>query len=169
MAFNLFIFLPLLSQEAVVTAVTDGDTIEVKLHSQYTIVRLKGIDAPELDQPFGVKSKQVLENKLLGKKVNIDGIEIDRYGRLISDIKIGNRSICRELVQEGYAWHYKQYSNNSQLDAAERSAIKDRKGLWADNKPLPPWKYRQQQRNKIKSDKSKFEKLRNFFKYLIII
>ena len=151
-----------LSQEAFVTAVTDGDTIQVELESGYTIVRLKEIDAPELDQPFGEKSKQVLVSKILGKKVIIEGTEIDRYSRLLSDIKIGNRSICRELVQEGYAWHFKQYSNNSQLDAAEKSAIKNRRGLWSDNNPIAPWKFRQQKRNDLKNNRSILDHIKKF-------
>jgi endonuclease YncB( thermonuclease family) len=162
MVINLFFYLPLKAQETVVTAVTDGDTIKVSSESKYTIIRLKGIDAPELNQPFGEKSKQVLISKIMGKKVTIEGTEIDRYGRLLSDIKIGNRSICRELVQEGYAWHYKQYSNNSQLDAAEKSAIKNRRGLWSSNNPVPPWEFRRQKRNELNSERSIIDHIKKF-------
>ena len=74
--------------------------------------------------------------------VYIDGEKEDRYGRLIADLRIGSRWINIELVEEGYAWHYKQYSKNSDLAKAESSAKKEAKGLWASHNPIPPWEYR---------------------------
>ena len=44
--------------------------------------------------------------------------------------------------EEGYAWHYKQYSKNTDLAKAESSAKKEAKGLWVSHNPIPPWEYR---------------------------
>ena len=128
--------------EAIVTAVTDGDTVKIEYQNKTIKVRLAGIDTPELTQEFGLEAKKALEEKVLKKKVYIDGDKKDRYGRLIADLKIGSRWINKELVEEGYAWHYKQYSKNSDLAKAESSAKKEAKGLWAYHNPIPPWEYR---------------------------
>ena len=46
------------------------------------------------------------------------------------------------MDKEGWAWHYKQYSNDEKLADAESYAKKLRRGLWSDPNPIPPWEYR---------------------------
>ena len=128
--------------EAIVTAVTDGDTVKIEYQNKTIKVRLAGIDTPELKQEFGQESKKAQEDKVPNKTVYIDGDKKDRYGRLIADIKIGSRWINKELVEEGYAWHYKQYSKDQELTEAEANAKKEAKGLWISHNPMPPWEYR---------------------------
>ena len=128
--------------EAIVTDVTDGDTIKIEYQNEQIKVRLAGIDAPELKQAFGLESKKALEKKVLNKRVFVDGEKKDRYGRLIADIKIGPRWINKELVKEGLAWHYKQYSDVNQLNTAEKEAKQLSRGIWSSNNPTPPWIYR---------------------------
>ena len=128
--------------EAIVTAVTDGDTVKIEYQNKTIKVRLAGIDTPELTQEFGLEAKKALEEKVLKKKVYIDGDKKDRYGRLIADLKIGSRWINKELVEEGYAWHYKQYSKDLELAESELNAKKEEKGLWISRNPIPPWSYR---------------------------
>ena len=43
-----------------VIAVHDGDTITLKNESGQKKIRLAGIDAPELNQPYGVESRGAL-------------------------------------------------------------------------------------------------------------
>jgi endonuclease YncB( thermonuclease family) len=128
--------------EAIVTAVTDGDTVKIEYQNKTIKVRLAGIDTPELKQEFGQESKKALEEKVLNKWVFIIGEEKDRYGRLIADLKIESRWINKELVEEGYAWHYKQYSEDKELAHAEKKAKKLSRGIWSSNNPIPPWIYR---------------------------
>lgn len=128
--------------EAIVTAVTDGDTVKIEYENKIIKVRLAGIDTPELKQEFGLEAKKALEERVLNKKVYIDGDKKDRYGRLIADIKIGSRWVNKELVEEGYAWHYKQYSKDIELAEAELNAKKTAIGLWTSDNPVPPWSYR---------------------------
>ena len=128
--------------QAKVTAVTDGDTVKIEYENKTIKVRLAGIDTPELKQEFGLEAKKALEEKVLNKTVYIDGDKKDRYGRLITDLKIGSRWINKELVEEGYAWHYKQYSKDQELAESELNAKKEAKGLWISHNPVPPWSYR---------------------------
>ena len=48
------------------------------------------------------------------------------------------------MIQSGYAWHFKRYSKDTELAAAEIVAIKNGAGLWEDPKPIHPWKWRKQ-------------------------
>ena len=137
--------------EAIVTDVTDGDTVKIAHQKRIIKVRLAGIDAPELKQEFGLKAKKVLEEKVLNKKVFVDGKEKDRYGRLIADLRIGSRWINKELVESGYAWHYKQYSDNRELALAEKKAKILSSGLWSSNNPISPWTHRKKY-SKVNSD-----------------
>ena len=45
-----------------VPAVIDGDTLEVYLGEKQKTVELCGIDAPELDEPFGMEAQEVLQS-----------------------------------------------------------------------------------------------------------
>ena len=63
-----------------VIALTDGDalTIEDDAKPPHKI-RLAGIDAPELAQAFGAKARDALAEKVSGKVVRVEVIDIDRY------------------------------------------------------------------------------------------
>jgi len=126
-----------------VVGVSDGDTITVLAagNVQYKI-RLEGIDTPESSQPFGVKAKQALSQRVFGKVVTVQWEKTDRYKRTLGHILLGQRWINHEMVAEGWAWHYKQYSKDQRLAAAEVKAKAARKGLWAGPNPVAPWDWR---------------------------
>ena len=126
-----------------VVGITDGDTITVldTYQTQYKI-RLAEIDTPEKKQAFGSKCKQILSDKIFGKQVEVGWNTEDRYKRIIGFVSLGDRNINREMVAEGYAWHYKQYSKSKELDAVEEEARRNKLGLWADKNPIAPWEYR---------------------------
>ena len=42
------------------------------------------------------------------------------------------------MIQDGLAWHYKQYSKDEKLSKAEVKARESMKGLWSDPNPVPP-------------------------------
>ena len=130
-----------------VVGVIDGDTVKVldSTRTQHRI-RLQGIDAPESKQAYGQRSKQALSKKIFGKTVSVKWKERDRYGRIIGDIYLDNRWINLELVQEGWAWHYKRYSNDKRLAEAEVKARQAQRGLWQDAHPISPWDFRKLKR-----------------------
>lgn len=68
-----------------VVAVTDGDTVKVldAANTQWKI-RLMGIDAPEMKQAFGARSKANLSDLVYGKSVTVEYSKTDRYGRTSS-------------------------------------------------------------------------------------
>ena len=117
-------------------------------------VRLEGIDTPERAQPFGRKAGQTLAKKVFGRVVQVDDLGKDRYGRTPGIVWRGKRNVNLELVREGWAWWYRKYApKNKELATAEAAARKAKRGLWADAKPIPPWDWRQSERErKSRSD-----------------
>lgn len=132
-----------------VIAVSDGDTIGV-LDAQHVThrVRLAGIDAPELGQPFSQKSKQHLAGLVHGREVQVEWNKLDRYGRIVGKVMADDLDMCREMVAAGLAWHYKAYQHEQSLEdrqaysAAENAAREGYRGLWSQPQPMPPWEYR---------------------------
>ena len=126
-----------------VVRITDGDTVTVlDAEKMQHKIRLQGIDAPEKKQAFGARSKELLTDKIAGQEVVIEWKERDRYGRILGEVMLGRRHINLEMVQEGMAWHYVQYSKSKELARAELAARASHTGLWADRDPIPPWEFR---------------------------
>ena len=126
-----------------VVSILDGDTIILLDHDKnQRKIRLAGIDEPEKNQDFGTQTKKNLSNKIFGKKVEVKIQTTDRYGRFVGNIYLNNRWINLEMVQEGFAWHYKRYSSDHELARAEKHARDFRLGLWRDKYPVPPWEFR---------------------------
>jgi len=84
-----------------------------------------------------------LSDLIYGKTATVAVANTDRYGRTLGEIFVGAESACLAMVQDGFAWHYRQYApKDSRLAAAETLARQDRRGLWADSAPVPPWEFR---------------------------
>jgi len=125
-----------------VVGVADGDTITVLYGKKEYKIRFQHIDCPESSQAFGTKAKQVLSNKVFGKTVTVRWTEKDRYERILGDIHIGQRWINAEMVNEGMAWHYKFFSKDATVAAAEVKARAAKLGIWSQPNPVPPWDFR---------------------------
>src|SRR5690606_35116702 len=131
--------------------IADGDTATVTdLNTGEQVkVRFAGIDAPESKQQFGQEAKRELERLLSRKgKLSVLPREIDRYGRTVGELYLDGTWINLEMVKNGYAWHYAAYSKDSRLAAAMEEAKKAKRGLWSKRSPVPPWEWRQEQREK---------------------
>lgn len=126
-----------------VVAVTDGDTITVLRERAQVKVRLAEIDAPEKSQPFGNRSKQALSDLVHGKDVRVVEKGQDFRRRTLGRIYRGDADVNAEMVRLGMAWVYRKYvSKKSPLLDIEREAKQERRGLWAENEPVPPWEWR---------------------------
>jgi len=127
-----------LAREAVVTKVTDGDTIEAGGRD----IRLQGIDAPESAQPHGSEARAALAGLVDNQRVRLEIQGTDRYDRLIAVIHSEGRNVNRWMVKRGHAWEYDQYSEDPALGRLERQARQADRGLWAAADPVPPWEWR---------------------------
>jgi micrococcal nuclease len=149
--------------EGTVTQVTDGDTLKVETAEGTKLtVRLYGIDAPEVErinrrtgliskqgQSYGKSSYEVLEAKVLRRKVKVDILDIDRYKRMVGIIYLDGRDINLEMVRGGWAWAYREYLDRPYASVyieAEKEARDKGSGLWKERNPQPPWEFRKQLR-----------------------
>jgi micrococcal nuclease len=139
--FILLLFLSACSYHVV--RVIDGDTIEVLNYFNEPIrIRLAGIDAPELSQPFGQEARLKTSELCAGKQVKISSSGKDKYGRTIAFVTVGQISVNKELLRSGLAWHYYYFDHSPELTRIETEARIKHLGLWADKNPIEPWKYR---------------------------
>jgi endonuclease YncB( thermonuclease family) len=126
-----------------VVSVHDGDTLTVLIEQRQMKVRLTEIDAPELGQPFGTRSKQSLSELCFGKTAALDVRGRDRYKRALARVTCAGTDANAEQVRRGYAWIYTRYTRaDSPLFAIEGEARAAHRGLWADATPVPPWSWR---------------------------
>jgi micrococcal nuclease len=130
-----------------VVKIADGDTLTVldETKTQHKI-RLAGIDAPEKGQAFGTKSRENNAAKVFRQTVRVEVIDVDRYHREVGRIFLGDRFINMEMVADGFAWRYVQYDKPGEFTSAENGAHENRRGLWADPEPMPPWEWRKAKR-----------------------
>ena len=133
-----------------VVGVADGDTITLLIDGHREKIRLEGIDCPEEGQAFGKKAKRFTSDVVYGKKVSLKRVGKDKYSRTLGVIQVDGRVLNQELVRAGYAWHFKKYSSSPVLSLFEEEARRERKGLWVDKAPVPPWNYRKTSRNRHK-------------------
>jgi len=130
-----------------VVGVSDGDTITALCQGHEKLkVRLAEIDAPEKAQPFGTKSKQSLSDLCFGKVAQIAEQGRDRYRRTIARVRCAGIDANAEQVRQGFAWVYDRYVTDSALYRLQDTAQTERRGLWAESNPTPPWKWRKARR-----------------------
>jgi len=126
-----------------VASVQDGDTLTFSHLAATYRVRLVDIDAPEAQQPFGDLSAASLRELCHGKSGTMSTQGKDRYGRVLARVTCAGVDANVEQVRLGMAWVFVRYApKDSPLYQVEREARLDRRGLWAEDAPVPPWEWR---------------------------
>lgn len=129
--------------------VADGDTIGVLDDNKTTHrIRLEGIDSPESGQAYGEKSRQALNRLVYGKQVLVAYEKSDTYGRVLGHVFLDGHWINRQLIADGWAWHYRHFSGDAELAATQTDAAAKQVGLWQDNKPQQPWRFRLEEKQR---------------------
>jgi len=141
--------------QARIQHLSDGDSFVVRTEDGRRVtVRLSAIDAPEKTQPYGDVSRRSLLAMVEGKSLTIIPIKRDPYGRTVARVLVGEIDIGLAQVRAGMAWHYKRYESEQTLrerreyTSAEQRARDNGLGLWAQPDPVPPWRFREQQRRR---------------------
>lgn len=134
-----------------VVAITDGDTLTLlTADHQQVKIRLAQVDTPEKGQPYASRSKQALADLVFGKQVQVELVDIDRYGRTVGRVLVGDMDVAAELVSAGAAWVYRRYATDESLYALEEAARNQERGLWGlpESQRVPPWEWRQAKRER---------------------
>jgi endonuclease YncB( thermonuclease family) len=113
--------------------VIDGDTVDVGT----TRVRIFGIDAPERDQPCTTLEGQnwgcgdwvtrQVRDRFDGKTARCIARDQDSYGRIVATCYVKKTDIGQLLVQEGWAFAYRKYAMDYDLD--EKAALVAKRGI----------------------------------------
>lgn len=122
--------------------VSDGDTITVLSKGEKIKVRFYGIDAPESKQKYGQYCTKMLSDFLANKQIKLDIKDKDKYGRSVAIVYANGLDINQQMVKNGCAWSYQNYTKKYLED--EKYARANKLGLWQDNNPQNPRDFRLQ-------------------------
>jgi endonuclease YncB( thermonuclease family) len=110
--------------------VVDGDTIKIKGRQ----IRLFGIDAPEINHPYGEIAKSAMIKLCGGKMVRAEIIEEDDHGRTVARCRLeDSRDLSAEMVKLGLAIDWKKYSGG-EYRSLEQPGVRKKKLLLADQR-----------------------------------
>lgn len=127
---------------AKVIVVIDGDTLVVLRNNAKVKIRLANIDAPEKDQAFGMDARQTMVGMVYKKLVRIDSKAVDKYGRTVAQVSIGELNVNEEMVRRGMAWEYSYFKPGRVYMALQSEAQQAHRGLWSQPNPIAPWVWR---------------------------
>jgi endonuclease YncB( thermonuclease family) len=124
--------------------VIDGDTIKIEGH----VVRLFGIDAPELAQSCeregkawscGAAAKTFLDHLVQQQNVRCDENGTDAYSRMLGICYIGDMDLNASMVLSGFALAFRRYSDRYVIEESQARAA--HAGLWS-GQFVQPWAWR---------------------------
>ena len=141
-----------LAWQGVVDQVMDGDTLKVRHESGKVYnVQLYGVKTPWLSQPGGKEAKEASRKLVEGKSVNIQVVNVNPNGTTVGVVAINDQySLQAFLVGSGMAWVYDGHCELkmcTQWNAMEKQARTAERGLWKEENPVPPWKWRAGSKN----------------------
>jgi len=104
--------------------IVDGDTLVIRK----TQIRIFGVDAPEIDHPYGKKAKWALHALCKGQKIRAEIVAEDKHGRMVARCFLPDgRNLSAEMVKQGMAIDWPKFSGGkySSLETADA-----RKKMW---------------------------------------
>ena len=148
----LTLLLPLLMMAGIsgtVIGIHDGDTLRLRSGTATIKVRLFGIDAPELGQPFSRASREHLSTLTYGKTVRLIPHGKDAFGRQLAEVVLEDgTNVNLTMVRAGMAYYFRRYARSATLERAENDARRERRGVWSTDGLVPPWEYRKETRSR---------------------
>ena len=104
--------------------VIDGDTMVI----EKTQIRLFGVDAPEMNHPYGKKAKWALVSLCKGETVRAEITDQDAHGRNVARCFLRDgRDLSAEMVKLGLAIDWPKFSGGTYRSLEVHNA---RKKLW---------------------------------------
>jgi endonuclease YncB( thermonuclease family) len=116
------------------TKVVDGDTLAVKTFDGRGIrVRVAEIDAPEQGKPFSRRARESLNDLVWNKDLAIRLYDVDKYGRIVGHVFVGDKDVGSELVRNGLAVVYRRHATDQSLYELENEARAAQRAIWSQN------------------------------------
>lgn len=129
--------------KARVITVHEGDKVTILHGGKREKIFLKDIDCPDLKQPYGDQARRTTAAYAGNRIVTIRALKRDGKGRTTAEIILHDgRNVGQELLKEGLAWARKDTAGGKKLAEIEQLVRAERKGLWSDPNPVPPWKWK---------------------------
>ena len=126
-----------------VVSVVDGDTIRIDYYGKEELVRLIGVNTPEVDGPYtekecyGDEASAFAKEKLTGQWVTLEADSSqsnrDKYDRLLRYVSLDGEDFGELSISRGYAYEYtynNPYSKQAEYKTAQEEARNAVKGLW---------------------------------------
>jgi len=132
-----------------VVAYTSGTAFAVlDANEKLRRIKLTGIDAPERKQRFAAEARQLASQWLSTKPIDIAVDSTDKDARIVGRVVVDGRDVALALIEAGLAWcdpaddKLLPEQTRTAYHAACQQAKAQRRGLWQDANPTPPWEYR---------------------------
>ncbi len=132
-----------------ITRVHDGDSLHITpaRGGQRVVVRLAGIDAPELAQAYGEVARDHLRSVVLNRNAQAHCYKADQYQRQLCTVFVDGADVNLQMISQGLAWHYKRFQHEQTkrdrlaYARSELDARRQRTGLWSEQS-IAPWDFR---------------------------
>lgn len=130
-------------KEGVVKAVHDGDSYKIDFGDEVIWVRIHGCDSPEVisnhvtaNQPYGKEAGNTIRELIKGKKVKVESLLQDQYGRWVCKIFLDELDLTEYIISNGLGW----YNNDPKIEESYKRKLKaeqliakaGKKGLWGE-------------------------------------
>jgi micrococcal nuclease len=126
-----------------VVTVHEGDRVTIRYDGRTETIHLQDIDCPELKQPHGKQAKHAMAAYVGNRDVVVRSLKRNRQGLTTAEIFLQDgRNVGHELVKEGLAWLPPDTAQGQSLGEVELLARAEKKGLWSEPNPVPPWKWK---------------------------
>lgn len=126
-----------------VLKVYDGDTFRALTLWGPCSIRIAHIDAPEWGQPYAKQAHEKLKSLLHNKLCWVRLRKCDRYGRFVCEVKSEDHlDIAEIILANGLAWWEDSNYKVVYYGKTEREARKKRIGIWSQDNPEKPIRYR---------------------------
>ncbi|MGH9927791.1 MAG: thermonuclease family protein [Pyrinomonadaceae bacterium] len=138
------------SLEGKVMEVVDGEDIVVLSQGHLVKIKLVGAASPELNQSYAGIARQHLADLVLNKYVVVRYWSL-RDAYIVGQVLLQSADIGAQMIRDGVSWYNKaDAASLSELErevyqASEDTARRERRGLWQDESPVPPWDFRKAQ------------------------
>ena len=103
---------------------------------------LGAVEPPERGQPYFKEALARVTELLKGKDIVVKHRYFDQKGQLLGQIYVDGVWVNKILAEEGLAWYGDPDGDAPELKAVAAQAKRENKGLWKNERAVPPWLHR---------------------------